>query len=118
MAAFTIPKAFKKELDYLVRITLEDDLLVLFAESLAIKWDFSTLLKFGLSSKKEIMPKYMHLTTLCSLLYPSCILFLNLIRQNTIRSIQIANSIVSSIMQKRQEENKAAERNSSQVPQQ
>lgn len=39
LAAFTNPTAFKNELDYLVKITLEDDLLVLFAKSLAIKME-------------------------------------------------------------------------------
>lgn len=37
MAAFPSPTAFKKELEYLVKISLEDDILVLFAKSLVIK---------------------------------------------------------------------------------
>lgn len=39
LAACASPTAFKYELDYLVRITLEDDLLVLLAKSLAIKME-------------------------------------------------------------------------------
>lgn len=36
LAAFTSPTAFKKESEYLVKISLEDDILVPFAKSLAI----------------------------------------------------------------------------------
>lgn len=50
LAAFASPTAFKKKLEYLVKISLDDDVLVLCAKSLAIKVGLGqcALLKHGL----------------------------------------------------------------------